>query len=159
MTPRHELRVLFGLLAQPFVAASMAFVLFPALDYTARATGLYSGRVSDDAAASVAFGAALAAVFVVVFGALPALGWVSRRGPITLRASVIAGALLGNLPAAVILVLAAMHGGGTRSSGASSALILLRAAAFGSWVGAVCGAVFWASAGAPRPAWRVKTLE
>jgi hypothetical protein len=149
MTPTQEMRVLIGLVTQPLVAAVAAFVLFPALDYTAEIAGVYQGRASDPtgAAMSVAFGAALASVFVVVFGALPAIGWLSRRRPITLAASLIAGAVLGNLPSAFILLLATLNGEGPWSGGRPVALGLVRAIAFGSCVGMACGAAFWGIAG------------
>ena len=146
--------MLMGLVAQPLVAAAAAFVLFPALDYTAEAAGVYHGRAADPtgAAISVAFGAALAAVFVVIFGALPAIGWLSRRRPLTLSTSLIAGAVLGNLPSAVILLLATLNGEGLRSSGRPVTLGLVRALAFGACVGMACGAAFWAIAGTRRTA-------
>ena len=155
------MRVLLGLLAQPVVAGAAAFMLFPALDYTASAAGIYHGRLPDPvgAAISIALGAALAAVFVVVFGALPAIGWVSQRRPLTLTSSVVAGALLGNLPLVVILLLVAVNGGGRLPTGASDALALLPSIAFGSCVGVACGVVFWRIAGAPRPTVRVETPE
>ena len=152
MTRAQEMRILIGLVAQPLVAGAAAFLLFPALDYTAAAAGVYQGRLSDPtgAARSVAVGAALAAVFVVVFGALPAIAWLSRRRPITLTDSLIAGGLLGNAPAAFIFVLATLNG--SWSSGPPNALALVRAVAFGSSVGLACGAVFWSIAGTSRTA-------
>lgn len=76
MTPKAEMRVLVGLVVQPFVAFAGASVVFPG---------------------PAALGAAVAAVFVVIVGALPAIAWLSRRGPITLGKALISGALLGNL--------------------------------------------------------------
>ena len=143
------MRVLVGLVMQPLVAAAAAFLLFPALEYTGRAlenldrpAGLHYSR-SSGGAISVAFGAALAAVFVVVFGALPAIGWVTRRRPITLAASLIAGAVLGNLPGVVILFLTWLNDAWARDAGRSGVLGLLRAVAFSSLVGMACGAAFW----------------
>ena len=157
LTPKQEMRVLFGLFVQPFAAAATAFLLFPALNYGARPGGIYQSRTSADAPLSLAGAAALAAVFVVVFAALPAIDWMSRRRPLTLPASLVAGTLLGNIPAAVILLLVAVNGGGALPSGfAALAFSLLRSLAFGSCVGIVCGAAFWAIAGAPRSALRAE---
>src|SRR5690242_14105786 len=112
MTPRQEMRVLVGLLVQPLVAGVAAFLFFPVLDALNRTSGRYSGGSGwVQAGGSVAFGAGMVAVFVVVFGALPAIAWVGRRRPATLRVSLLAGALLGNLPAATIAVLATINGG------------------------------------------------
>src|SRR4051812_4660551 len=89
MTPKAEMRVLVGLAVQPFVAFAAASVAFPG---------------------PVALGAAVAAVFVMLVGALPAIAWLSRRGPITLSKALISGALPGNLPIVVVLLLAALTG-------------------------------------------------
>ena len=153
------MRVLVGLVMQPLVAAAAAFLLFPALEYTGRAVdytdrvgGVHHVRYSSGGAASVAFGAALAAVFVVVFGALPAIGWISRRRPITLAASLIAGAVLGNLPVACILLLATVNGGVGWENWPPPVLGLVRPIAFGTAVGLACGAAFWGIAGIRRTA-------
>jgi hypothetical protein len=148
LTPRREMRVLVGLFVQPLVAALTAFILFPALDRTASVAGAYQGRASNplDAAISVAFGAAFAAVFVVVFGALPAIAWLTRRRPITLPLTLVAGALLGNAPAAAILLLTAVTGGAPPMR----AGMLVRALLFGAAVGTSCAAVFWSIAGHDR---------
>jgi len=124
MTPKTEMRVLVGLVVQPFVAFAAASVAFPG---------------------PVALGAAVAAVFVVIVGALPAIAWLSRRGPISLGKALITGALLGNLPIVVILLLAALTGN-LRDSGSASGLDvlqMLRSAAFGASVGTACAFVFW----------------
>ena len=151
MTREQEMRVFGGLLAQPLVAAVAAFVLFPALEYIAEAAGASGGRALDPlrAAVSVAFGAAIASVFVVVFGALPAIAWVASRRPLTLGISLAAGAVLGNMPAAIIFLLASLNHAWANGN-APGPLALLRPIAFGSSVGTVCGAAFWAIAGAKR---------
>lgn len=121
MTPKAEMRVLVGLVVQPFVAFAAASLVFPA---------------------PVALGAAAAAVFVVIVGALPAIAWLSRRGPITPGRALISGALLGNLPIVVILLLAALTGN-LRVPEIGSGLGVLRSAAFGAFVGMACAFVFW----------------
>jgi hypothetical protein len=124
MTPKAEMRVLVGLVVQPFVAFAAASVAFPG---------------------PVALGAAVATVFVVIVGALPAIAWPSRRGPITLGKALISGALLGNLPIVVILLLAALTGNlrVPESGSGLGVLRMLRSAAFGAFVGMACAFVFW----------------
>ena len=124
MTPKAEMRVLAGLVVQPFVAFAAASVAAPG---------------------PAALAAAVAAVFVVIVGALPAIAWLSRRGPITLGAALISGALLGNLPMVVILLLAALTGNlrVPDSGSAIGVLRLLRPVAFGAFVGMACAFVFW----------------
>jgi len=146
MTAKQEMRVLIALITQPFVAAIAAFALFPALDATANAAGVYRGRLTDPtgAAIAVALATAFAAVPVIILGALPAIAWLSRRGPLTLAKAICAGAVLGNAPAAVIVMLATLNGDAAASSGSLHALLqLLRVIAFGSLIGAACGTMFW----------------
>ena len=154
MTAKQEMRVLVALVLQPLVAAAAAYVLFPALDATANAAGVYRGRATDPAGAAfaIALGAAFAAVPVIILGALPAIAWLSRRGPLTLAKAVWSGAVLGNAPAGVILLLATLHGDAAAGNGSVHAfLALLRAVAFGSLVGIACGVIFWVVA-RDRPA-------
>ena len=124
MTPKAEMRVLVGLVVQPFVAFAAASVVDPG---------------------PVALGAAVAAVFVVIVGALPAIAWLSRRGPITLGKALISGALLGNLPIVVILLLAALTGNlrVPESGSAIGVLRMFRSVPFGAFVGMACAFVFW----------------
>jgi hypothetical protein len=146
MTAKQEMRVLVALITQPFVAAIAALVLFPALDATANAAGVYRGRLTDPtgAAIGVALATAFAAVPVIILGALPAIAWLSRRGPLTLAKAFCAGAVLGNAPAAVIVALATLHGDAAASSGPLHVFLgLLRVIAFGSLIGAACGTMFW----------------
>jgi hypothetical protein len=123
MTPKAEMRVLVGLVVQPFVAFAAASLAFPG---------------------PAALGAAVAAVFVVIVGALPAIAWLSRRGPITLGKALISGALLGNLPIVVILLLAALTDNlRVPESGGIGVLRMFRSAPFGAFVGMACAFVFW----------------
>ena len=151
MHPTQQMRVLIGLAAQPLVAAAAAFVLFPWLDRTAAAAGVYQGRASDPmgAAVSIAAGAAMMAVFVVVFGALPVIAWLAPRRPITLPSALIGGALLGNAPAAVILLLAAVNHA-FAANASWSVRAIARTVIFGALVGMACATVFWIVAGSSR---------
>ena len=149
MTPKAEMRVLVGLVVQPFVAFAAAFVAFPALMYTGRAFGFYGASVdSFQTARAVALAAALAAVFVSLAGALPMIAWLSRRGPLTLAKALIAGAFLGNAPSAVILLLVAIHDRNDPVSAdpGFSIVRLVPSLAFGAFVGMTCALAFWAIA-------------
>ena len=124
MTPKAEMRVLVGLVVQPFVAFAAASVAVPG---------------------PVALGAAVTAVVVVIVGALPAITWLSRRGPITLGKALVSGALLGNLPLVAILLLAALTGNLRVSESGSGLGVLpaLRSVAFGGFIGTACAFAFW----------------
>lgn len=139
------MRVLAGLLVQPAVAGAAAFVLFPLLDYTNRALGLYFGQLDYvRAARSVALGAAVAAVFVTLLGALPAIAWLANR-PVTLSRTLTAGGVLGNAPAALLLLLIGLHGndGRTMYDALYGVAGVLRTIAFGTLIGLACATVFW----------------
>ena len=145
MTPQDEMRVMFAFALQPLVAGILAFCLFPIIDYTSRWT---DGARPVDAAVSVGFGAALAAVFVVLAVAVPAFVWLRRRGPITHRQTLISGALIGNAPAVLILIgqlmSSAARGEGPRlAMSPHGAPGLVRAIALGTLIGAACAEVFW----------------
>jgi hypothetical protein len=128
------MRLLVGLALQPFLAAGVAFVSFPLLlDRSGRS--LAGGFPADatDAAASVAFGVGIVAVFVTVVGVLPAVVWILKRRPITLPLALLFGLAFGNLPVVLGRVLA----GGYGVAGA------LRGHAFASVIGLTGAAGFW----------------
>lgn len=145
-----EGRVLAAFFAQPLIVAILVFLLFPLIDYSGRP--LHGGRPVDpmDAAVAVAFGAGFASIFVVAFAAAPAYVWLRRRGPVTLRQTLIGGAILGNLPGILIVAAAAMTGAGGEPglTGLTyGALGALRAIAIGTIIGTGAAAVFWWMAG------------
>jgi hypothetical protein len=145
--------VFVGLAAQPFVAALLGFVTFPALDYTGRP--LYGGRPIDswDSAMSVAVGAGVVGLFVTIFGALPILTFLLSRGPISREQVFTSGIVLGNVPFAIIVALrvATQISQGTPPTDLSQLtygpLGLVRALAFGSIIGTGCAGAFWLVAG------------
>ena len=153
--PRTGGRVLLAFFLQPLVVAALVFVLFPLIDYSGRP--LHGGTPIDpmDAAVAVAFGAGFASIFVVAFVAVPVYMWLARRGRVTLRQSLIAGAILGNLPGMLIVVAAALTGAGAEPglSGLTYGLLgALRAIAIGAIVGTGAAAAFWWMSGLRRSA-------
>jgi hypothetical protein len=84
------------------------------------------------------------AVQPFVAAALPVVVWRMRRGPPTLRQVLLGGALLGNLPFAVIVPLAAAAGGS--GAGWFWPFGAIRALAVGAVFGVAGAAVFWAIA-------------
>jgi hypothetical protein len=145
------MRVMLGLVVQPFVAALLGFIVSPLVDYTGAL--LYGGHPADpfDSAVSIAAGIGFAGVLVTAFGALPALAWLLKRGPVTRRQTLISGAVLGNVP--FILIVGGLAAG-RLSQGAMPDLQIaygpagaLRTIAFGSFIGTASAAVFWCLAG------------
>jgi len=147
-TPEQEKRIGFGLMVQPFVAASLALALFPLIEYTGRF--VYGGRSSNflDAAIPFAVLTGVAASFVTGCLAYPLLTWLLKRGPLTLRQTLLGGVALGNVPAGLLLVaLAAWRltrgETPTLASLAYGPAGLLRIIGLGSTLGILSAAVFW----------------
>ena len=156
LTREGELKVLLGFAAQPFAATLIAFALFPIVEITGR--GLYGGYPSDrlDAAVSMAFGVGVAALPVTVFVAVPVFLRLLRRGHISQAEVMCWGALLGNIPSALIVLSLAAQ---LLRSGASADLDNLtygvpgaaRAIILGAIVGAGSASIFWWIAGRHLP--------
>ena len=156
LTREGELKVFLGFAAQPFAAALITFVLFPVVAITGR--GLYSGDPADmfDAALSLAFGVGIAALLITVFAAVPVFLRLLRRGHFSRGEVVCWGALLGNIPSALIVLALASQ---LLRSGAAVNLDNLtygvpgaaRAIILGAVVGAGSALVFWWIAGRYLP--------
>jgi hypothetical protein len=153
VSPADEMRLFAAFAVQPFVAALMAFAAFPVVDYTGRS--LYGGRPIDpaDAALSFAFGTGVVALLVTIFAAFPLVMWLLTRGPLARAQTLIAGGILGNLPAIVILLALVVQRSGD-GVGAGSLWELtygpagaVRALTIGSCFGLAGAAVFWRLAG------------
>src|SRR5687768_5677863 len=94
----EERRICLGLIVQPFVSAGLAFVAYPLLERSGRA--IHGGTDLDPlrSAIAMALAASMAAFFVTIVAALPAVVWVLKRYPLTMRRVVVSGVILGNLP-------------------------------------------------------------
>jgi len=149
------MRLFFGFAVLPFVAAALAFVGFPLFEMSARAQLGGIPANANDSAIAFAAGTFVVAVFVTLFGAVPIATWMLRRGPVTLKQSVIGGVALGNAPfllvVAAILVVSvftnAPSSAGHHWYGASGAL---RTITMSTLLGAALGSVFWVVGIRPR---------
>ena len=140
----QEMRVLVGVVVQPFVAGALAFAAFPLLFVGQDGQTLAGGYAPDatGAALSVALGAGLVAGLVALVAVLPTAFWVMKRRSPSLAETLMFGIGFGILP----YVLLAIAAGGTY--GVTG---LLRGVAFSSLLGLAGAAVFWAIAIRPRP--------
>jgi hypothetical protein len=141
----------------PFVAGALTFLAEMTLwshagNYVTGTNVHIGGSAPEAIALSLAMGVGLVAVFVTIFGAVPLVAWSIRRGRVSLRQALVAGAALGNAPIAVLFVLIVIHhiGRGTMPDnpgnlfyGAGGAF---RTVTEGFFVGMGCAAVFWAVA-------------
>jgi hypothetical protein len=145
LTPAAEGRVAIALLLMPFVSAALGFLLFPILLLT------IEGTPADmiDGAVAFGLGIGIASVLVIVFGALPLLVWLLKRGPVTRRHALLAGAVLGNLPWVLIAMRLLSMGLGWEvlTGGHQWLLGSWRALLFGSTIGMASAGVFWLLAG------------
>lgn len=131
-----------GFAIQPVVAAAAGFLLFPLFERNAYI--LYGPHQTDrlQAAISIAAGAAMVAIPVTLL-AVPIVIFGVRRGIVTWNRVLLAGVILGNLPLALIAVLATAHGDLASGVGLGAAV---RAFTIGSLFGIAGAAVFWAIA-------------
>src|SRR5215213_8297334 len=119
LRPGSESRLFLAFAVQPFATALLAFVLFPIVEYTGRP--LYGGQPASflDGAVAFAMGVGVTALFVTVLAALPLFVWLQKRGPVTSEQVFASGAILGNLPSALIMASLVLSGS---SRGASTDL-------------------------------------
>jgi hypothetical protein len=150
--PRFENdRIVVGLILLPLVAALLAFVSFPALYASGRALRLHGGVPTDSLDSAVAFAVwvgAIAAVMTVI-GAWPAIWSLKRRGPLTMRRVLVAGALVGNTPFALIVltvtIVRLVNGEPLTAVGRHWWGIpgAIRIIAFGTFIGVASATAFW----------------
>jgi hypothetical protein len=147
-TTRAELRMLVGLAIVPPTAVLIGLVAYDALFFS----GLFPGGApidSLDSAASLGMGIGILALVMTVFGALPAVAWLSRRQAPSLRNLLLIGGALGNLPFLLSVggIVATHLMRGTLSSDIGRYWNGLSGAAVRTVMGLVCGmgaaAVFW----------------
>lgn len=133
--PVHEIRVLAGVAAQPFVAAAVAFLAFPVVLLDGHGQTLAGGAPTSvaDAAASVAVSAGLLALVVTLVGALPTALWLMKRRHVSLPEALAFGVAFGNAPFLIGALMASTYG----LTG------FIRGVAFSSLLGVVGAAVFW----------------
>ena len=145
LSPAAEGKIAIALILMPFVSAAIGFLLFP---FVAAGIG---GRPVDmlDGAIAFGLGMGIASLLVIVFGALPLLVWLLKRGPVTLRHALLSGAALGNLPVLLIVIRLLSMGLGSEAffGGREWALGAWRAVLVGSAIGMASAAVFWLVAG------------
>jgi len=148
LSVEDEKTLMRGLAVQPFVAAAMAFLLFPGIDYTGVLVhGAPAGEFLEAAFPfSVLVG--MAGSFVTGLLVYPVLRWLLKRGPLTKTTTLISGAVFGNVPCALIVAaLAARHVSRgvtpTLSNTTYSAAGALRLVVLGTLIGVVSAAVFW----------------
>jgi hypothetical protein len=138
---RDRARLTGGFIAMPVVAALVAYVGFPLVEWSGRPLW-GGGRSAPDAAIAFAAGVALVAIVVVPVAVVPAVLWLLRRGPVTLESTLIGGFAFGILPV-VIWIAIAVPSSGKGLSAVYGVAGLIRALFIGSTIGVLCAAAFW----------------
>jgi hypothetical protein len=143
LSASDEKRLLAGFVVQPFAAAVLGFVTFPLIELSARAP--YGAASTDPmrAAISIGVGAGFAAFLVTLCFAFPIVVWLLKRGPLSLKQILWGGAVLGNVPFAIIVPLAAITRSADLESTRFGALAIVRALAAGAIFGVAGAALFW----------------
>jgi hypothetical protein len=145
---RGDLRLVVGFALTPLAAGFLAFAAYAVL-WTFSPTSGFRTANAISGAVGMGLSAGIVAVFVIVFGAIPAFAWVSRVGPPSLAKVLFAGALLGNLPLGigVLLMLGSHLRNGTIPPNFSDQWYglagLSQTVAVGLFVGMTSAAVFW----------------
>ena len=134
----EEMKMFAGFIVQPFLAAGLAFLLFPMLLLDSSGRPLSGGFVPDvvHAARAFALGTGIVAFLVALIGALPAAIWLAKRRVVPFGEALLWGLLFGNAPMVVGTVLAGSYG----VEG------FLRGVAFSSVLGTAGAGAFWAIA-------------
>lgn len=136
----------------PVVSTLLAYVAFPTL-WLFREQGTFQLVVGDDQGTHIfAVLSGLIAVVVTVAGAVPMFYTLTKRGPVSLKQTLMAGLALGNAPVALFGLLMAMFAILHVVDGAianhrlplhdlvAGSLLLITV---GSMLGLTCAAVFW----------------
>ena len=132
------MRLLAGLIVQPFLAGALAFLFFPVLLLDWNGHTLAGGSPADatNAAWSVAIGAGVVALVVTVVGVVPTTLWLTKRKRVSFAEALLFGLGFGDFPFLVGALLAGTYG----FAG------FARGVAFSSLLGVTGAAVFWAIA-------------
>ena len=132
----HE-RVRRALALQPFVCAALGLVLFPVIDRAGQ------GRTVDALQTALVFATftGIVGALITAFVAYPVFVRLAKPDVLTGARVLLFGALLGNIPAVIAILVQVLVPGGkgmTDSIAAHSG-----AAVFGTFLGTVCSAIFW----------------
>ena len=145
LTRSVKRRMVAGFLAVPPAIGLAVFVGFLALHWLA----LLPYGASDPAGAATSLGLAVGilAFLVTVAGALPGVRWLAGRGRLPLRKLLLLGAVLGNMPLILIIVIATtvnlVAGTPERARALYGLAGNLARVAIGLGCGTLGAAVFW----------------
>ncbi len=141
-SPRAEMRMLVGyVLLSPMCGVLMYLTV---LGQLALGIWFFNGPPSSDVALPLSVGAAVfAAPIATIVGAVPGVAWLIRRGRLTLSNLLLSGIALGNIPMAILMVLALMEQFRNGTLRSIEPLNLLGAMLLGAWFGVWGAFFFW----------------
>lgn len=163
VTRRALARLLIAFAVAPFAAGAVMFIILLALWYSG--VHAFEGPPAEpvDVAVGIAFGVTIIAIYVIGCGAVPAVIWLANRGPLPLRKVLLLGAVLGNVPFALIIagIILTQFVNGTLSSEVGRLWYgfpgAIRNIALGVVIGMSSAAVFWLIAVRGTEVERVRT--
>lgn len=152
LSPPENGRVFLGLAVQPFVAGCVAFLTFPALNYTGQFVyGSFAGSLWEGAG-SMGVVVGFVGLGITVLGAVPLLAIQLSRGPVSRDHALASGLALGNVPTVLmwlLLISQQVHSGRPPdlASVAYGPVGIVRVVVWGSLIGLAGAATFWWIAG------------
>jgi hypothetical protein len=158
-----ELRLVMAFATLPMFAALLMYGL--CLGLWSADLWVFEGTPSADGAASLALSVGIIALVMAIFGAVPAVAWLTRRGSASLPGLLAAGAVIGNVPIAVIIagtvLVQSVRGGLSRDVFTlwGGPFGIGRAIALGLFFGMASAVFLWVIAIRPRPLRRARDAE
>ena len=141
-SPRAEMRMLKGYVMLPPMCGVLAYLTVRG--ELALGVWFHNGQPSEQVAVMLAFAVTIfAAPIATIAGAVPGVAWLIRRGRLTLPNLLLSGALFGNVPIAILMVLVLLEKIRNGTLGSVEPLQLLAPVLLGAWFGAWAALFFW----------------
>jgi hypothetical protein len=141
-SPRAEMRMLVGYLLMPPMCGLLAYLTIRA--ELALGVWFHNGHPSELAALQLAFAVAIfAAPIATIAGAVPGVAWLIRRRWLTLPNLLLSGVAFGNVPIAILMILALLEKLRNGTLESVEPLQLFAPALLGAWFGAWAALFFW----------------
>src|SRR4051812_28870866 len=141
-SPRAEMRMLVGYVLLAPMCGLLAYLTV--VGQLALGVWSFNGPPSSQAAVPMAFAVMLfAAPIATIAGAVPGVAWLIRRGLLTLPNLLLTGVVIGNIPIAILAVLALLEQLGKGATLATVRWSPLTPWLMGAWFGAWGALFFW----------------
>ena len=141
-TPRAEMRMLVGYVLMPPMCGLLAYLTIRG--ELAMGVWFHNGRPSQQVALQLALAVTIfAAPIATIAGAVPGVAWLIRRGRLTLPNLLLSGVAFGNIPIAILMVLAFLEKLRNGTAASVEPLHVLAPVLLGAWFGVWAALFFW----------------